>query len=56
MSERTVFVGWLTVSTRVARTRRVAVWRRVRLVARPSEGPWSAAERVVLAREMRRGT
>lgn len=49
-----VFDRWLIVSTRVARTFRVAVWRRVRLGARTNESLWSAAERAVLAREMGR--
>lgn len=55
MSGRTVFDRWLTISTRVARTYRVAVWRIVRGRRGPASGAlWSAAERVALAEAMRR--
>ncbi len=43
-----VFDRWLTISTRVARTYRVAVWRRVRRAARGTD-LWSAADRVAMA-------
>ncbi len=48
-----VFDRWLTISTRVARTLRVAVWRRVERSRRGRE-LWSTAERARLAEEMRR--
>ena len=53
MRGRPVFERWLTISTRVARTFRVAVWRVVRSRQR-APGLWSEAERAAMAREMRR--
>lgn len=48
-----VFDRWLTVSSRVVRTFRVAVWRVVRSRQRAT-GLWSDAERAAMVREMRR--
>lgn len=48
-----VFDRWLTVSRRVARTYRVAVWRRVSR-ARREAGLWSARDRAAMRDEMRR--
>lgn len=51
------FERWLTISRRVARTYRVAVWRRIacrakRLGGAPRAAPlWSAAERAAIERE-----
>lgn len=49
-----IFDRWLTISTRVARTLRVAVWRRVDRRRRGSD-LWSAAERAAMAEAQRRG-
>lgn len=53
MRGRPVFDRWLTISTHVTRTFRVAVWRVVRSRQR-DPGLWSDAERAAMAREMRR--
>lgn len=50
-----VFDRWLTISTRVARTYRVAVWRRVRL-GRGGRPVWSAAERALFRSVGRAGS
>lgn len=48
-----VFDRWLTISRHVARTYRVAVWRRIRRASRRAD-LWSEAERAAL-REAEKG-
>lgn len=55
MARRVVFVRWLNVTTRVARSFRVAVWRRVPLARPQNNDVWSGPERVAIAEMMRRG-
>lgn len=50
---RVVFVRWLHMTTRVARTFRVAVWRRVAFAPRATSEIWSPSERTALHDAMR---